>query len=171
VSVSTAGSFELKGWHVLLGMLGFFGAVIAVDVGMAVQAYKTFPGEVSATPYEDGLQFNRTLAARAEERALGWRAKIRATVLGAGGNLAPGRAQIEITVQDPSGGPIKGLRLSGQLERPATEAGRVALAFTETRPGIYQAIAPETPGAWDLSISGVDAAGRTFDAESQLQWR
>ena len=72
-------AFEIKGWHVLLALLGFFGAVSAVDVGMAVQAYRTFPGEVSASPYEDGLQFNRTLAERAEARALGWKASVRDT--------------------------------------------------------------------------------------------
>jgi nitrogen fixation protein FixH len=170
VTAQTRPAFELKGWHVLLGLLAFFGAVIAVDVGMAVMAYRTYPGEVSATPYEDGLQFNRTLAARAEERSLGWRASVRANVLTRmeGGS---GQAQVQVSIQDRAGAPVRGLKLAGRLERPATEAGRIRLGFTETQPGIYQAIAPETPGAWDLTLAGVDAAGRAFDAESQLQWR
>ena len=169
MSARAAATFELKGWHVLVGLIGFFGAVIAVDVGMAVQAYRTFPGEVSATPFEDGLQFNRTLAERAQERALGWRASVRATPLnGEGGS---GRALLQIAIADRAGAPVRGLKLAGRLERPATEAGRVRLAFTETRPGVYQAVAPETPGAWDLTLSGADPAGRAFDAESRLQWR
>jgi nitrogen fixation protein FixH len=156
---------------VLVALLAFFGAVIAVDVGMAVQAYRTFPGEVSATPYEDGLAFNRTLAERAEARALGWRASLKATVLGGGAEMGGGRAQLEVTIADRSGQPVRGLKLAGRLERPATEAGRIALRFTETRPGAYLAIAPETPGAWDLTLSGVDGSGDPFDAESRISWR
>lgn len=90
--------FQIKGAHVLASLLAFFGAVIAVDVGMAVQAYRTFPGEVSATPYEDGLQFNRTLARRNEERSLGWRAKVNATVLGAGSDLRSGRVRLRVKI-------------------------------------------------------------------------
>ena len=165
------GTFQLKGWHVLLALLGFFGAVTAVDVGMAVQAYRTFPGEVAATPYEDGLQFNRTLAERAEARALGWKASVRASVLGGGAELGGGRAQIRVTIDDRAGQPVRGVRLAGRLERPATEAGRIPLRFTESRPGVYLAVAPETPGAWDLTLTGEDASGAPFDAESRITWR
>jgi nitrogen fixation protein FixH len=165
------GGFEIKGWHVRVGLLAFFGAVIAVDVGFAIQAYRTFPGEVSATPYEDGLQFNRTLAARAEEKSLGWRAAIQATVLGAGSNPGSGRVLLRISIKDAAGLPVRDLKISGRLERPATEAGALAPRFTETGPGIYQAVVPETPGAWDLTLNARDPAGRAFDAESRLLWR
>ena len=166
-----APSFQLKGVHVLASLVAFFAAVIAVDVGMAVQDYRTFPGEVSATPYEDGLQFNRTLARRSEERSLGWRAKINATVLGAGSDLRSGRVQLRVGIADAGGRPVTGLALSGRLERPATEAGRVSASFTEVKPGLYEAAVPDTPGAWDLTLNGQDRAGRAFDAESQLTWR
>ena len=171
MSLQAGPPFEIRGWHVLAGLVAFFGAVIAVDVGMAVQAYRTFPGEVSAAPFEDGLAFNHTLAERAQARALGWRAKVRATVLGAGGNNLSGRALVEVAIDDRRGLPVKGLRLSGRLERPATEAGRVSLLFTETRAGVYQALAPETPGAWDLTLTGADGSGAPFDAESRITWR
>jgi nitrogen fixation protein FixH len=163
--------FELKGWHVLLVVVGFFGAVIAIDVGMAVQAYRTFPGEVSATPYEDGLKFNATLAERATERSLGWKASIRATVVGAGGNVNSGRTQLLVTIADRAGQSVRGLDLSGRLERPATESGRRQLKFVEIKPGIYQAFAPDSPGGWDLTLSGADRAGRPFEAQSRMTWR
>jgi nitrogen fixation protein FixH len=163
--------FELNGWHVLAGLVGFFGAVIAIDTGMAVQAYRTFPGEVSATPFEDGVTFNRTLAERAQERALGWRAKVQATVLGAGDQFRSGRVQLRVLINDAAGQPVRGLKLDGRLERPATEAGKLERRFTETRPGVYEATAPDTPGAWDLTLTGQDAAGRGFEAESRLLWR
>ena len=167
----THNGFELRGWHVLAGLLAFFAIVIAVDVGFAIQAYRTFPGEVSATPYEDGLQFNQTLAQRAEERSLGWQAKIQATVLGAGSNPGSGRVRLLVTIKDAAGRPVRGLKLSGRLERPATEAGRVEPRFTETAPGVYEGRAPETPGAWDLTLNAVDSTGRAFNAESRMVWR
>lgn len=163
--------FELKGVHVLLMVVGFFVAVIAVDVGMAVQAYQTFPGEVSATPFEDGLKFNSTLAARAQERSLAWRASVRATVLGAGETINSGRTQILVTIADTAGQPVRGLDLLGRLERPATETGRRNLRFVEIKPGRYQAFAPDSPGAWDLSLSGADRAGHPFEAQSRMLWR
>lgn len=171
--MSAAGSrpFELKGLHVLLAVVAFFAAVIAVDVGMAVQAYRTFPGEVSATPYEDGLKFNSTLAERAAERSLGWRASVRATVVGAGGTINSGRTQLMVTIADAAGAPVRGLDLRGRLERPATESGRRDLRFVETKPGAYQAVAPDSPGAWDLSLTGADRAGHPFEAESRMEWR
>jgi len=163
--MSASSTFEVRGWHVLLGLIAFFGAVVAIDVAMAVQAYKTFPGEVTAKPYEEGLAFNRTLAARAEERTLGWRAKVETSVSDVGRNL------IRVTVQDRSGAPVRGLKLNGRLVRPATESGRIEPAFTETKPGVYDASVPEAPGAWDLSLKGTDASGRPFEAERRLVWR
>ncbi len=171
MSAGTHKPFELKGVHVLLAVAGFFAAVAAVDVGMAIQAYSTFPGEVSATPFEDGLKFNSTLAERAAERSLGWRASVKATVLGAGGTINSGRTQILVTIADKAGRAVRGLDLSGRLERPATETGRRQLRFVEIKPGVYQAFAPDSPGAWDLALTGADGSGHPFEAESRMAWR
>ncbi len=165
MSARAAKPFELRGWQVLLILVAFFGVVIAVNTGFIVQAYSTFPGEVTAKPFEEGLAFNSTLAARDEERALGWKAKVE-TGLG-----DVGRIRIKVTVVGRDGQPVPGLKLTGKLERPATESGRLTPVFTETHPGVYEAGAPDTPGAWDLSLSGVDKAGKPFEAERRLVWR
>jgi nitrogen fixation protein FixH len=163
--------FEIRGWHVLVALVSFFATVAAIDGGFAIQAYRTFPGEVSATPYEDGLRFNRTLAERDAAQALGWRASILASVVSGGASPASGRVRLKLTIQDHVGQPVRGLTVAGRLERPATEAGALTPAFTETRPGIYEAIAPETPGAWDLTLNATDPSGHRFHAESRLTWR
>ncbi len=49
---------ELNGWHVLAGFVVFFGVTIAVDTVMIVDAYRTYPGEAAASPYEEGLAFD-----------------------------------------------------------------------------------------------------------------
>ncbi len=165
MSTGASKGFELRGLHVLLMLVGFFGVVVAVDVGMAVEAYRTFPGEVTAKPYEEGLAFNSTLAERAEERTLGWKAKVEA------GMADVGRVRLRVTIADQAGQPVRGLKLKGRLERPATESGRLEPDFTETRPGVYDASVPEAPGAWDLTLAGTDSAGRPFEAERRLVWR
>lgn len=165
MTTKAAKPFELRGWHVLIILLTFFAWFIAVDVAMAVKAYSSFPGEVSATPYEDGLAFNHTLAQRDMERTLGWRAQVLAALVDVG------HARLRITIEDRSGAPVRGLTMTSRLERPATESGRLTPRFSETQPGVYDAIVPDTPGAWDLSVSAVDRSGHAFDAQRRLLWR
>ena len=71
-------TFQLKGLHVLGLFVGFFLLVIAVDTGFTVMAIRTFPGEVSRTPYEDGVAYNAKLAQLNAQARLGWRAAARA---------------------------------------------------------------------------------------------
>ena len=152
--------FRLTGWHVLAIITTFFVTVIGVDVGMATMAYRTFSGEVAADPYEAGRLFNRILAQRKAEAALGWRASI---ADGAGGS-------IQLRMVDRSGQPVRGLKVDAKLERPATEAGSVVVAFVETAPGVYDVRPTGLTGAWDISASAVDSRGRLFEAERRVIW-
>ena len=79
--------------------------------------------------------------------------------------------RVEIRIIDRDGRPVTGLTLTGQLVRPATEAGRHALAFVESAPGHYGAVVPAGPGAWDLGFEAVGATGRGFAGERRLTWR
>ncbi|OXE35944.1 MAG: ferredoxin [Phenylobacterium zucineum] len=149
----------LTGWHVLAMVVGFFAVVIAVDVLFAVQAYKTFPGEVSVTPYEDGIAYNRTLAQLATQEKYGWKA-----VAGA----EPGRIVVEF--QNAKGDPVRSLSFITKLEHPATETGRLTPKFRETSPGRYEAEMTGIHGAWDLTLVAENAAGQRFEAERRLTW-
>jgi len=160
LSADQPAGFRLNGWHVLAIITAFFAIVIAVDVVFVVMAVKTFPGQVSSTPYEDGLAYNRSLAQLQAQERLGWQATAAAE---------PGTVAIEM--RDRSGTPLGGLALTGRLERPATEAGRVPLAFHETRPGRYVAHVEDLAGAWDLTAHAGDAAGHRFEASRRLTWR
>jgi nitrogen fixation protein FixH len=152
--------FQLTGWHVLAGIVGFFTIVVGVDTMFAISAYRTFPGQVSATPYEDGVAYNRKLGQLQAQGALGW-APV-ATV------AADGALRVE--VRDKAGQPVRGLRLTGRLERPATEAGRIVPTFREGEPGVYMAHPGRLLGAWDVSLILIDPAGHRFEAERRLTW-
>lgn len=62
---------ELKGRHVLAITVGFFGIIIAVNLVLAVQAIRTFPGLEVANGYVASQTFD---ADRKAQLALGWTA-------------------------------------------------------------------------------------------------
>lgn len=152
-------SFRLTGWHVLAMVVGFFAVVIAVDVSFAVFAYRTFPGQVSVTPYEDGLLYNQRLAQEAAQARLGWRAAASATDKG-----------VAFEFVDAKGAPVTDLSVTVTLQRPATEAGRRTLTLKETAPGRYEAASPHLTGAWDVHAEASDARTRSFVADRRLVW-
>ena len=146
----------ITGWHVLIGVVAFFVIVIGVDTLFMVKAYSTFSGEVASNPYEAGLAFNKTLALRQREAALGWTAKVTTS--------APDR--IEVRLVDRNGAPLDRLSLTGVLERPATETGRQVLNFKPLGGGRYGAAA-RLDGAWDLRATARDASNQ-FELETRL---
>ncbi len=156
----SAHGFRLRGWHVAAGVCAFFAVVIGVDASFTVMALRSHPGEVSVTPYEDGLLYNRHIAQMEAQARLGWRASAAAE---------PGLVVVEI--RDAVGDPVRGLTVTGTLKRPATESGRVSPRFEEAAPGRYEAPAGAVTGAWDLVAEARDGRGALFTAERRLTWR
>lgn len=155
----TAPGFRIAGWHVLVAIIAFFGVIVAVDGAFLVAAYRTFPGQVSDTPYEDGLAYNRTVARRQAQLALGWSA-----------SAAVDGPSVVVEMRDRVGAPLEGLKVRGALRRPATETGKIELAFVETAPGRYAARTAPASGGWDLKIQAARGASEGFEAERRLTW-
>lgn len=150
--------FTIKGWHVLTGLVLFFGLVLGVDALFVSLAYRTFSGEAAKNPYEAGLLYNRTLAQRRREAALGWSATI---------EEAAGETLL-VRVADRDGQAIEGLTVSGLLERPATAKGSRSVRFDAVSPGLYRAVAAPLDGAWDLHVTIRAADGARFEADRRL---
>lgn len=153
----TVQPFRIHGRHVLIAVIAFFGVVIVVDTLFVMAAYRTYPGQVSATPYEDGLAYNRTVRERQAQAALGWRAVAQVA--------APG---VHVRIVDRGDQPVTGLTLRGRLSRSATAAGEVELVFIEREAGRYEAKAAPGPGAWRLRLANRGQA--VFEAERGLTW-
>ncbi|PTS87888.1 MULTISPECIES: FixH family protein [unclassified Caulobacter] len=147
---------RITGWHVLFAVVAFFVIVIGVDAFFIVKAYSTFSGEVASNPYEAGLAFNRTLALREKEAALGWSAVVE----------TPRPGIVAVQMKDRTGQPLTTLSLTGTLERPATETGRQVLDFKPTGEGWYEARAT-LDGAWDLRAIARNARDQ-FEVETRL---
>lgn len=157
------GDFVLKGWHVLTMLLTFFGVVIAMNVAFITLAVQSFPGEDVKRSYVQGLEYNKTLEARARQAALGWQADARFT----GSALAPA---LSITFTDRSGAPVRDLTIEATLRRPTTDRHDITLTFTQDAPGVYRAdLAALAAGAWKLR-GQAEGGGESFEFTGELSW-
>ena len=143
---------ELKGWHVLLIMLGFFGVMFAVNGVFLYHAITSFPGEDVKKSYVQGLNYNDTLAARAAQAELGWRAE-----------AGLQDDQIVFRLQDADGQDLSNFAVIGELRRSATRDHDQAVAFTTNFDGSYTTDALDLErGQWRLRITVLDEAAETI---------
>jgi nitrogen fixation protein FixH len=156
---AAAKPFRITGRHVFAGVTLFFLIIIGTDAWFMTLAYRSFPGQSAANPYEAGLAFNTTLAQREAEARLGWR--VEATQLADGVAMRP---------TDAAGEPLTGLTVKARLERPATEAGARLISLKEVTPGLYEARGLRLSGAWDVTATLTSRTGAVFEAERRLQW-
>lgn len=90
---------EIKGHHVLMGFAGAFGIIISVNVILATQAVRTFPGLEVKNSYVASQTFDED---RAAQEALGW--SVAALVEG---------QELVVTITDPAGAPVQPASLTG----------------------------------------------------------
>ncbi|WP_102109767.1 FixH family protein [Oceaniglobus roseus] len=106
---------KLTGWHVLAMFTGGFAIIIAVNVALAVEAVKTFPGLEVANSYVESQKFD---ARRAAQDALGWDVRV---------EYADGVLTLAVT--DRKGRAVDPARFTGTIGRPTTRAQDRALSF------------------------------------------
>jgi nitrogen fixation protein FixH len=152
---------ELKGWHVLVMLLAFFGITIAVNVAFTVYAIGTFSGEDVAKPYARGLEYNRTLEARAAQAALGWSATIEAV-------REDGGAAISAHIADRDGTPKSALTVEALLRRPTDARLDRTIELVAAGDGNYRAVAADlAAGAWDIVVRA-KSGDAAFEAERRV---
>jgi nitrogen fixation protein FixH len=152
---------KLTGRGVLLMLAGFFGVIILTNAIFITAAVCTFRGEDEAKPYLQGVEYNHTLARRADQVKLGWHASI------GDQRLPSGLVLLTVDVTQPDGKAPKGLVLAGELRHPADEHRDRSLHFTETAPGHFEAaLHGLAPGHWQMVVSNQQA--QPFRAERRL---
>lgn len=153
----------LTGRSVLLWLTGFFGVIIATNTIFIIEAVKTFRGEDEQKPYLQGVEYNQTLARRAQQKELGWHASIDAH------RLAQGQVEILVALRHRDGSPETGARLDGELRHPADENRDQPLRFSQISSGLYQATVEAAPGNWDVLVA--NSKGAPFQATRRLWLR
>ena len=136
----------LKGWHVLLIMLGFFGVMFAVNGVFLYHAITSFPGEDVKKSYVQGLNYNTTLAARAAQSELGWTAE-----------AGLDDDQLIFRLTDAQGAGVTGQLVVGELRRRATQEQDRQLVFRAVAGGEYAVDAAGlSAGQWQVQIRVYD---------------
>ncbi|MEO0608313.1 MAG: FixH family protein [Pseudomonadota bacterium] len=139
----------LKGWHVLLIMLSFFGIMFAVNGVFLYHAIVSFPGEDVKKSYVQGLTYNDTLATRAMQAELGWSAELGLQDEG-----------LLFRLQDATGAPLSNYAVIGEVRRNATRDADQAVIFQSLGAGEYRVEDVNLDvGQWTLRISVFDADG------------
>ena len=148
----------LTGRGVLIWLIGFFAVVMAVNVGFIVVSVKTFRGEDEQKPYLQGVEFNRTLAARAEQARRGWHARngVRRRV--------DGHVRLDVALDNPHAG----LLLSAEFRHPMDENRDRQVRLSPSGRGHFWADAGNIgSGQWDVVVTS-ETSATPFTAERRL---
>lgn len=130
VSENTRKKFKFTGWHMLFLMIAFFGTIITVNMILVFRAVGSYPGVDTEQSYRQGLAYNDTLEARAQQKALAWAADVSVTA----------ERKIILSLTDKNSFPIRGLTVVGLLKHPTTTALDVELQFVQNpQTGQYEA--------------------------------
>lgn len=152
---------QLKGRHVLLYMLGFFGVMIAVNMVFLYSAITSFPGEDVEKSYLQGLSYNDTLAEKARQAELGWSAAV---------GIEAG--EVLFLLEDKDGAPKSTQIVSGNMRRLYSTKEDAALAFSSRGDGLYAAKLPDIGvGAWEVHVDvrNSEDSDVIFKAQKTLQ--
>ncbi len=158
-------SRELTGRHVLLGLVGFFVVVFAVNAVLVRAAISTFGGVETASSYKAGLQFEHELAVAERQNALHWQVSGKLTRAGAG------QAVLDVTARDARGAPLSGLRADARLAHPADERLDRAIEVRAVAAGVFHGQAAAQPGQWDLIVDLYRGDKRMFRSQSRVTLR
>lgn len=149
---------EIKGHHVLIGLLVFFGIIITVNGIFLTQALTTFRGEDERRSYMQGNNYNEVLDRRAAQAALGWTATSSVTAQG-----------VSLDIDQADGQPVTGLVMDARLRHPADSNLDIELPLTETESGLYRADVVVPDGRWTLVVSTPD--GPPFELQQDVWLR
>jgi len=142
---------EITGRTVLIGMVAFFGLIVAVNMVFVYFALDSWPGLSTEKAYEKGLAYNDKLAAAEAQAAKGWTSRI--TI------AADGRVSVRLA--DAGGTGIDGLSVGLHLKRPTREGIDRQLSLIQAEPGLYEGRVENLPGGrWiaEVTAKGVGVA-------------
>ncbi len=143
----------LTGRKVLLITLAFFGVIIAVNLLLAFQAVRTFPGLEVENSYVASQNFD---AERKAQIGLGWRLGVEY----GDGNLA-------LRFVDAAGQPVQPARLEAIVGRATERKSDVTPAF-EYRGGAFMAQLDLAPGIWEIRLKAYSDDGTLFRQTREL---
>lgn len=140
---------ELTGRKVLMIFIAAFGVIIGVNVFMAVNAVRTFPGLEVSSSYADSQDFN---VRRAAQDALGWHASV---------EVDADAGILTLHLVDDSGQLVVPAEFEALLTRPTNREEDQLLDLTRNADR-YTAPVQLSRGRWRLRLTGTARDGTDY---------
>ncbi|WP_323770459.1 FixH family protein [Antarctobacter sp.] len=145
--------FTLKGWHVLGIFVGAFAVIIGVNITLAVNAVKTFPGLEVANSYVASQTFDKR---RAAQESLGWDVEARLE-----------EDMLILSITDADGRPVQAARLTAKVGRPTNVSDDREPEFSFNGHA-YVAYEDLRPGNWDVWLTATALNGIEFQQRLEM---
>jgi nitrogen fixation protein FixH len=157
----SAASFKAKGFtgvHMWVLAVSFFGVIIAVNVGMATLAMRSWTGLAVQNSYVASQQFEQKRLAREAQRTAGWQARL---------TYLPGAARLVIV--DGQRAPVDLGDVTIALNRPVGGHDDRSVTFKRNGNGSYEAIVDLPRGVWDATVSAADTPLGPFELHQRIR--
>jgi len=148
---------EFTGRHMLLTIVGFFGVVIAVNIGMAVVSSVSWTGLVVQNSYVASQEFETKRLAHIAQQQAGWNASL---------SYADGAALL--TVVDADGSPIELGAPVLQINRPVGGHDDQTVALNRRSDGVYAGPVALGTGVWEARVSIDDTPLGPFELHERF---
>lgn len=164
--------FRLTGRHVLFGMIGFFGLIIAVNLIFVGVALDTFTGLTDRDSYRTGVSWNQKLDEADALRKLGWHVTVEPTVSPVEGRAEARYLDLTVSITDPNGAPVKPVALAVDARHPIAQTFDRQLAVVPLETGRYR-VEGELPtiGDWTVRLTIERAEGADFRLDRMVRVR
>lgn len=157
-SVPRAQGAEFTGRHMWFLALGFFGVIIAVNIGMAIVASTSWTGLVVSNSYVASQEFEAKRLAHEAQAAAGWHATL---------SYSPGIARLAIV--DGTGQPVDLGEAMLQVNRPVGGHDDQRIALERAPDGGYSARIDLGTGVWDAVVTALDTAKGPFELRERFK--
>lgn len=149
----TKKEFRLTGWHALGIFGGAFAVIISVNIALAVNAVRTFPGLETEHAYIASQTFDKR---RAAQEALGWTVKARLE-----------EDKLILSITDADGQPVQAGTLHAKVGRPTntSEDTEPEFAFNGREYVAYEVL---RPGNWDVWLKATALDGTRFEQRLEM---
>lgn len=151
-----AGTFT--GRHMWMLAIGFFGIIIAVNVGMAVIASTSWTGLVVDNSYIASQQFDARREAQKHQQELGWEASF---------SYLPGLARL--VINDGAGNPVDLGKVMLQVNRPVGGHDDLHLVLTPSAEGGYAVALTIPGGVWDAWVTAETTPAGPFELHERFK--
>ncbi|WP_417246663.1 FixH family protein [Celeribacter sp.] len=139
---------EITGKHVLIGTVSAFSVIIGVNIFMAVQAVRTFPGLETANSYGVSQTFNRDKQA---QEALGWTVE-----------AVDDQENLFVYIRDAQGNPVEVAEIGGTLGRATTVTEDQTPEFTFNGEAYVAQTGVLAEGNWNYRMVATALDGTHF---------